>query len=195
MNIAEYEGEASTEAGLHAGSLEMVRSLDIDNADDFAFAGELIKCAKANCKRLDERRTAITKPLLASKRQIDDLFSPALNALKEIEQVLKGKIGAYTLKQTVALAQAMQVSAATYAAGGTPTDIIPEVATTKGVSTKVSWDFEVVNPDLVPREFCTPDRTKIAQAIWYADSPHKPPQPIPGVVFNLRTSVTVRQDK
>lgn len=195
MDIKSIEGEALTEASNHAGTLAMIRGLDITSTEDFEFASELVKRAKANHKRLDERRTAITKPLLASKRQVDELFAPALTALKEIERALKEKIGTYTLQQTGAVVQAMQDTAAAYAAGGTPTEAIPELPTAKGITVRASWDFEIVNPAEVPRELCSPDPAKIQQAIWYADTPHTAPRAIPGIVFKLRANVTVRADK
>lgn len=187
--------EAEQEASTHTGTLAMVQGLDITSQGDYEFASELVRKAKAAHKRLDERRTAITKPLLASKRKVDDLFAPSLSALKEIERVLKEKIGAYAVQQTQAAATAMVTTAAVYAAGGTPTEAIPEIPTAPGISTAIYWDFEIVNPAEVPRELCSPDPEKIQRAIWYADTPHTEPRHIPGVVFKLRADVTARAAK
>lgn len=155
-------------------------------------AGTLVKSAKERWKDLETKRTSITKPLLEAKRGVDQLFKPVLDQYAEAEQVLKAKIGAYAAQREAERAAAMQASAAEYQAGGTPTEMIPEPPKTAGITTRQLWDFTVELPDLVPRELCSPDPDKIKAAIWYADSPHTPPQPIAGVKFFLRDQVTVR---
>lgn len=158
-------------------------------------AGGLAKAAKARWKELEDKRTGITKPLLEAKRNVDALFKPLQDAYLEAETLLKTKIGAYAARVEAERAQAMQRSAEEYAAGGTPTDVIPEPAKTAGVSTKQVWDFTVENPDLVPRELCSPDPEKIRAHIWYADTPKTPPRPVPGLAFVLKNQVMVRTDK
>lgn len=185
--------EAGEEADNHIGALATVRELEINCQEDFDFASRLVQLAKVNLKRIDARRTAITKPLLQSKRAVDELFAPALGALNEIERILKGKLGAYSIATTQASAAAMASTALVYAAGGTPTEVIPEPAAARGISVKTSWSFEVVDPEAVPREYCSPDPDKIEAGIWYADTPHTPPRPIPGLRFFLKADVTVRQ--
>lgn len=86
----------------------------------------------------------------------------------------------------------MQAVSARLAAGEVPTDVIPEPAHVKGVSVRSKWAFEIMDPDAVPRELCSPDDKKIDAAIAYADTEHTPPQPIPGVRFYLRQDVRVR---
>jgi hypothetical protein len=193
MDTAEISREAETEAAEYQDALTTVRRLEIITEIDFSYAGDLVKHAHANWKRLEERRTEITKPMLASKRKVDDLFKPALTALAEIQSTLKGKIAAYTEAQRAAQIQAMHSSADVFAAGGTPTEAIPEVPTVKGVSVGRSyWVADVVDPDAVPRELCSPDPDKIAKAIWYADTAKTPPRPIPGIAFRLQTDVRIR---
>ncbi len=190
--VKESAGEAARETQEAQWCLERVKALEILTPEDFTLAAELAKGARANWKRLDERRTAITKPILDSKRRVDDLFKPALVALKEIEDTLKDKIGAYTSSQRKAQEAEMMTSAAEHQAGGMPTFEIREVPTAKGVSVQEHWDFEIVNPDLVPREYCSPDPAKIRAAIWYADTPRNPPRPIPGIEFKSKIATVVR---
>ncbi len=155
-------------------------------------AAELVKAAKARWKDLEAERVKITRPMLEAKNAVDDLFRPAKELYSEAETVLKGKIGAYHAQVEALRIATMQQSAAEYQAGGTPTLAIPEPATAKGVSVRHVWAFNIKAPDLVPREFCSPDPAKIKAAIWYADTPHKPPNDIPGVEFYLADQVTVR---
>lgn len=187
--------EANEEATEYQGALVTAKRLTIETAEDFAFAAELVKNAKANWTRLEARRTEITKPMLASKRKVDDLFKPALNALAEIERVLKVMIATYTEGQRALQVAAMNASAEAFAAGKTPTEMIPEVQEIKGVSVGRSyWVADVTNPDLVPRRLCSPDSTKIANEIYGAD-PRTPPPPVTGLVFRLQTDVIVRGAK
>ena len=187
----EIEKEANSEAVNWLATLEMAQRLVIESPADFELASELAKGARINWKRLEERRTAITKPILDSKRKVDYLFKPALEALKQIENCLKTKIGTYVTSQKAKQVQAMNATADAYAAGTPLATPIPEVPTAKGISVKTEWDFDIVDPALVPREYCSPDPDKIKQAIWYADT-QTPPRPIPGVEFKLRTDTTVR---
>ncbi len=192
MVDAAIVAEVGAETKDYEWSLSTVRALEIKVPADFDLASDLAKDARTNWKRLDERRTAITKPLLASKAQVDALFKPALSALKAIEDELKAKIGAYTSAPREAAREAMAESAEQYAAGETPTAIIPEAPHAKGVSVTEYWDFEVTDPALVPREYCSPDPAKIKAGIWYANTPKTPPRPIPGVTFALKTQTVVR---
>lgn len=191
-DLAKVTAEARDEATEFAKHLRTVQALEIVTSEDFAIAADMVKGARSHWKRLDERRKAITKPILDSKKKVDELFDPALDALKEIETVLKRKIGEYTKAQEAAQIAAMQASASEYQAGGTPTAIIPEVSRAKGVSVNSVWDFEITDPERVPRHLCSPDPAKIKAEIWYADTPRTPPRNIPGITFRLRTDVIVR---
>ncbi len=186
--------EASSEASTYQDALQTVKDLVIATSEDFAFASDLARGAQTNWRRLETRRTDITKPLLDSKRQIDALFKPALHALEGIKAQLQAKIGAYVQAQQAAQVVEMQASADQFSAGLVPTNSIPEVDTAKGISVKSHWVADVIDPDLVPRDLCSPDPAKIAQKIWYADT-YNPPLAIPGLAFRLQTDVTVRGGK
>jgi hypothetical protein len=86
----------------------------------------------------------------------------------------------------------MLASAAQYAAGGIPTEIIPAPAEAEGVTVKHLWEPRIVDESKVPREYCSPDLDKIKKAIWYANT-DTPPRPIPGVEFIPAQRVTVRR--
>lgn len=191
-DLAKLQQELTPETTAAGRSLELLRAWNIGSLEQMTQAADVLKATKRKIKDLDDKRTGITKPLLEAKRRIDDLFMPAITAYKEAERILKTKIGAYAAEREQERAAAMQQAADQYAAGGSPTDPIPEPARVQGVTTRQVWDFRVEEPDKVPRELCSPDPTKIKEAIWYADTPHNPPQAIPGVVFYLRDDVRVR---
>lgn len=173
--------------------LAFVRDLVISNDEDFKFASDTLKGANRNWKRLEERRTAVTKPILTAKRGVDILFKPALDGLSEIDKVLRSKIGEYTAKKESERIAVMQASAAVFREGGTPTEIIPERPEASGVSVKAVWTWEVLDAAEVPREFCSPDEAKIqASRDWSAYNEQFPPPPIPGIRFFQRQTVRVR---
>lgn len=192
MLDAQIVSEVSEDIKAYTWSLEKIRALEIQDQTDYELATELAKNAHDNWKRLDKRRTDITKPILASKRSIDALFEPALRILATIREELKTKIGVYTSSQRTAQREAMQEAANQFAAGLVPSNPIPEAPQAKGVSVTEVWDFEITDPDKVPREYCSPDPAKIKAAIWYADTPKTPPQSIPGISFSLKVNTIIR---
>lgn len=155
-------------------------------------AAEMARLARANWKALEEKRKSITVPLLAAKNAADAVFRPSLDALAEIERTLKAKVGAYHAAVEAERRAALRASVESVAQGIVPTAEIPEPPRTEGVTVKQVWSFEVVDPDAVPRELCSPDEEKIQKAIWYANTPDRPPQEIPGVRFFLRERTILR---
>lgn len=188
----EVQMQIQTEAQQYASAVEGIRAFRVNDQATYAQAGELVKLAAANYKALNERRQEITRPILQAKNSVDALFKPGLEALAEIERLLRAKLSEYTVATTKAQAAVMQQSAAQAQMGIIPTTPIPEPPKANGVAVRVSWDFEVYDSDKVPRDLCSPDPKKIAERIAYADTPHTPPQDIPGVRFFLRGDTRVR---
>lgn len=169
-----------------------VRSFAVATADDLDTAARWVKAAKASWKALEDKRKGITRPLLEAKNAADALFKPSQDALLGIEQHLKSEIANYHARIERERAAVMTAAAVSIARDEIPTAIVPEAARVEGITVKEYWDFDVIDPDAVPRELCSPDPEKIRAMIWYADTPHKPPQDIPGVRFFLKGRVTVR---
>lgn len=159
----------------------------VDDAD-LDWAAERLVQAKKRWNELEAERTAITGPLLAAKAGVDALFKPMTTALATAEQLLKEKIGAFTRAREEERRLVMAASAAEFAAGGTPTAIIPAPAQAAGVSVRQVWDFEVQDPAAVPRNLCTPD-AKLIRALIPKNG--EPPQ-VPGVRFFQRDQVAAR---
>lgn len=155
-------------------------------------ARDMAKKAREAFRGLEEKRKTITTPLLAAKNATDALFKPSLNAIAEIKRHYEQEIARYDLEREQARACVLVESTAQIAASIVPTTPIPEPVKVVGTSVRHHWEPTIVDPDLVPREFCSPDIAKIKAAIWYADTPHKEPQPIPGVSFEIKSTVVVR---
>jgi hypothetical protein len=135
----------------------------------------------------EERRTRITKPLLEAKREVDALFAGPANALKAIQYKLRNAMHAHHARVEAARQTVVLESVAKVAAGVVPTAIIPAATKAPGVTIKQVWAFEIVNPDEVPREYCSPDPKKIP----VPESIHV--QPVcPGVRYYLDERSTIR---
>lgn len=99
-------------------ALAMVRDYQIVDDESYGLAGEELKAIKAKGKALEEKRTAITGPLNAALKAVNDLFRPPTKALEEAEGLVKGKMIAYSEEQArlVREAQAAAAKAAREAA-------------------------------------------------------------------------------
>ena len=181
-------GEMSQVATSWQRGLEFVRAMPVDSPEAFVKATELVRHAKAEYKRLEDKRTGITKPLLAAKAGVDDLFRAPLNALRSIESELKTKMSAWQKTVAQERERVMTESAAQHAAGLVPTALVPEPAVASGVLMREVWDFEITDPAAVPRRYCVPDPVLIREVIATAGDIVE----IPGVRVFRKSVVTVR---
>ncbi len=156
-----------------------------------AHAARMARQAREILKAKDEERKTITTPLLEAKRATDAYFKPTLETIERIKRHYEQAIATYDRQREQARAAVLVQSAAEISVGIVPTEPIPEPVHVEKTSVRHGWEPEIVDPDLVPREFCSPDLKKIRDAIWYADT-HRPPQDIPGVRFVPKSIVVVR---
>ncbi len=174
--------ELAAESSAAADVLEALAAMPVASQEDLDFAGTMLVDVKAKFKALEEKRTAITKPINAAKREVDALFAPVLEPLKQAEGILKEKIAAYTV------AREAERRAALTSGETNPLALVP-AEQTKGVSVREVWDWEVENRDIIPREFMY-----VAEdAMHHHINSHKgEPPPIPGIRFYKRGEVRVR---
>ncbi len=156
-----------------------------------AHAARMARQAREILKAKDEERKTITTPLLEAKRATDAYFRPTLETIERIKRHYEQEIARYDRARELERSRVLAASAAQIAASIVPTEVIPEPAHVEKTSVRHGWEPEITDPELVPREFCSPDLAKIRAHIRYADT-HKPPREIPGVKFNPKSSVTVR---
>ncbi len=79
--------------------LDLAEDYKITTAKLAVSAGDDLKAVKALAKQLEEKRTAITQPLNQALREINALFKPAKDWLKQAEHLLKDKLLAYQAEQ------------------------------------------------------------------------------------------------
>lgn len=168
-------------------------NVQVDDAASLDAAADMARLAKARADALEEDRVIFSKPLHHWKGQVDGVYKNLTGPLEQVIRTIKDRMGAYGARKAQERALVMQASASEYQAGGTPTAPIPEPAQAAGVSLKVRWTARITEPDLVPRDLCSPDPEKIQARIWYADTAATPPTPIPGLEFVLTTQTTIRR--
>lgn len=135
--------------------LEALRAFECRDATDQAFLAEGLRAVKAKAKELEARRAGVAKPLRAAAKEVDSWFRPALEALKEAEGLIKGKLAAYLAARpalnTAALqevARAETVEEATEALASVQPAAMPE-----GTHTRKVLKWEVTDEDAIPREY------------------------------------------
>jgi hypothetical protein len=163
------EQEAATEAGEASAVLASVRAFTIDTAEDLSFAAEILAEVKGKNKRLEELKQTATQPINAALKAIRSWFAPAQTHYSEVEGLLKSKIAGYhQAVEARRLAALEKIDDA--ADSATITTALAELGeaqkpVTKGVSVTEVWAFEIIDAQLIPRDYLVPDHAAIRRAI------------------------------
>jgi hypothetical protein len=166
-------------------ALAMIEALTITTAEDLEFAADLLCSVSDRYKVLEDKRTSVTKPMLAAKREIDSWFAPVTGPLKRAESILREKIGAFHV-----LSRGVQEAAMLEVAAGGSTALAP-VPTAAGVNVRELWDFEITDAAEVPRKFLCVDFDALRKHAAMADTERTPPVPVAGVRWFKRGQVRV----
>jgi len=167
----------------------------IATADQYSSAGEFLKKVSNKIRELDTERKKLTKPLDDSKRNIMEFFRIPTEKLKRVQTIIIQAMMAYQREQQrIALelqakadeearkqrekleaqaqkaaekgkeekADALMAQAEMIVAPVITTQEAPKV---KGVATKKIWKFEIIDETQLPREYMTPDTTKIGSVV------------------------------
>lgn len=79
--------------------LAMARGREVRTADGAKVSAADLLEIKALAKRVEDQRTAITRPINEALREVNALFKPAKDWLAEAETILKGKLLAFQQEQ------------------------------------------------------------------------------------------------
>lgn len=180
-----------------AEALDTIRTFAITTREDLDMASEILLDVKGKLKWLEEKRLSITRPINEGLDAIRSLFRAPEAHYAECEKALKGKIAAYHAEQVARNQAAMAAAAAANLNGDRAgvTAALSVVGTpdkAAGVSVREAWDFEVVNEQLVPREYLLVDHVRIRKDMQHSASQDGSPMPIPGVRFFTKAVVTAR---
>lgn len=157
-------------------------------ADTYPGICDALIDVKARTKVLSDQQETILKPLREVERAVREWFRAPLDTYRTIENVLKQRVVDYqkTLRQ--------EKQAAIEAAGREPTPTamaqltaLAAPPTPAAISFRKTWDFEIVDANLVPREYLLIDTVAIRK-VGVATQGR---QQIPGVRFFQKEGAAV----
>lgn len=201
---------ALTEANM---VLDTAQQVIVKTPQQAQVAGDWRNKIKMKLKQLDEERKELTRPLDDVKAKIMDKYRPAIEALnsayklfdkglsdylaiqERIRQEQQRKIEAEADKKR----QEAEAKAKEWADKGNNkkveewldkadnviAPVVAEVPKVEGISTRKDWDFEIINPNEVPRDFCIPDEKAIRAFIKAT----KGTKPIAGIKIFEKTII------
>jgi hypothetical protein len=149
--------------------LTQLKLLEISTEADVEIANDLLGQAKADFKRLDDKRRTATQPLNAALHEINSWFKPLLSMYQQAESILKDKIA----KAIAATQQAQDAALAQLAAAGGSTSAEMIVIAhgqklldaPKNITICKEWDFEILDSEKVPEQFWMLDMAKLHTAV------------------------------
>lgn len=166
-----------------------LKAYQIQSPEQRTLINEKLVEVKTRAKALEAERTSVTKPLNQVLRTVNGWFKPLSDALSQVEDACKGAIWRYDRaleaeqqKQLTAAAEAYQTGNAAEATQAL--SMIPDVPVSAGTSVGTRKVLRIVSPDMVPREYCSPDPVKL-RAVPTGS-------PVPGCVWEEEANVRVR---
>lgn len=158
--------------------------------------GSILTDIKGRVNVVEAEQKKMTAPVRAAEKAIRDFFRPALTDYQQAERILKEKISLAVRAQTQANDNAMRQAQVALEAGkpreaALAANVIESTAVPANISVRPRLRFEIVNPDIVPRELCSPDDAKVAA--WVKAHGESHPEACPGVRVWMDNQVSVRQ--
>jgi hypothetical protein len=126
---------------------------------------EIFVAADAEADKFDDERTRITKPVLASKKAVDDYFMPRIKGYRAIANEARAKIERHALAVANALAAAQDQARVLLKAGDATKAAaivarVPEAALAANLGVTIGWGYELTG-EPVDADLCSPDPAKI----------------------------------
>lgn len=184
---------AGTAESERIDSSEALKKLNelVVNGHNMEIAGEILRDIHERHVKLEAKLKTITKPMREAENAVRALFRPALTAWASAEELLKKKISEARQLQFAINTKTTQVAQKLLESGdGRGAAIVSQAlaptAPPEGVSVTERWKHTVIDPTLVPREYCSPDDRKLRAAVQLGA------REIPGVVIERADIVTVR---
>lgn len=171
--------------------LVVYQDYKIETPQAYTSAGEDFKKVKMKSKELTEMRLSMTRPLDLSKSKIMDFFKKPLDILSRIENNIALSMQNFQLEQKkkseikeerlrkLAEAEAKELERRAKNAKGaekkaellqraeevkniTPV-VAVEVPAVKGIASRTTWKYKIINVDLIPREYLIPNEVMLGQ--------------------------------
>lgn len=138
--------------------LTVLESWEVSTAEDEERAGGLLTSAHGRWRDLETLRKESVKPAVTAQKDINGLFRPALQAWDRVKKRTQQLIS-----QSVAAREAANQARLELAAEGNVVALaqVEEVAPPAGVSYRGEVSIEIVDFDLIPREYLAVDWSKL----------------------------------
>lgn len=166
----------------------------ISNQAEYDRAGEYRKDIKGAYKQIEEIRFSFTRPLDDLKKKWLEFFGIPLTKLENADKILeKGRLVYYRDQERIRLEQEEKLRKAAEkkqaeldkkaaeargkgdeakatkyeekSANVVAPVLAPTVEKTAGISGRKNWKFEIIDEDLIPRKYLTPDLIQIGKEV------------------------------
>ena len=152
--------------------LALVKTYQIRGQADMDFADTCLEEVKAKYENLKTRQKDATGPMLKSLEVVRNWFRPALDHYKECERLWKAKLAACKQAQEQAQEQALASVQQAHQAGD-PSGVAAamvrvseaSVELPTAISIRERWRSEIIQPELLPPEYWSPDPRKVQVAV------------------------------
>lgn len=176
-------------ADQYAPVVASLKAFQITTPEARALINEQLVAVKTLNKELEAERTSVTKPMNAALKVVNGWFKPRQTLLTAVEDACKDAIWRYERALQAEQQRQLQAAAEAYQAGNTEAATtalaaIPDVPVVAGTSVSTRRVLRVVAPDLVPREYCSPDPGKLRAVA--------PGVAVPGCIWEDEANVRVR---
>jgi hypothetical protein len=170
--------------------LAQAEALKVVTADDYALAGAGLLALNTRARELEAQRKELKGPIDLAAARVQALFNPPLQVLASAKAIINKKMGMWAQQQDTLrrdeqrradekarkeqdrlneqarravesgkVEKAVQLEQrASAVVAPTVSREPPKIA---GVSLRESWNFEITNPALLPREYLMADETRI----------------------------------
>lgn len=174
----ELAKEETTEA---LASLEHIEITSSDLAELF---DGLLQDAHEKIKALDGRRKKLKAPILEAGREVDALFKPAISAFEALKTLIKSKLRTWYIAQEQAQQNALD------SGDGEQVALTASPETSSGTTPRKTWQFEVENIGIVPREFLIVNETAVREELNRVGPANAR---IPGIRFFQDVNISVKR--
>ncbi len=147
----------------------------INSQDEYDDAGILLKKLTKTSNGAEELRKKATKPLDDFKSTVKEMVDEAREPLEEHKARIKKEMGRYwqdveNKRQAELEAKTVEVAKKVEADPFAMLDAEPVKLETRYVEKTIStikkvWKFRIIDESLVPREFCSPNESKIREYV------------------------------
>ena len=219
--VATIDTEAQKLAQNAQHHILMAQKYTCESRAEFLVGADSLKIVKGVAKALEDKRISVTGPLNNVIKTINDWFRAPGDACRQAEKIYKDAMGAFEAKERRLLAEqraeadrkarlereererraakavergnterAAQLLVAAADVQPAKADLAPVKAA--GMSFGEAFEFEIIDPELIPREFMIVDTAKIGRQVKLDKNVELSMRKIPGIRVWSRPQVGAR---